>query len=115
MLLVAQRVKKFPLEQRDRYLVGIPTQSIWTTLPKIRQQSPAAYKPSHWQHQFLHSVKPRLKSSRYTTVHDPTAITSCHGSGVCRRHLNKETLVASQTSPCGICGTQRDIGIGFSE
>jgi len=111
MLLVAQNVTKFRREHRDRSLVGIPTHSIRTALPKIRQPSPAAYKPSHCQHQFLHSVKPRLTSNRYTTVQQPTAVTSCYGSGVCLQHLNKETRVASQASPSGICGTQRDIGI----
>jgi hypothetical protein len=33
----------------------------------------------------------------------------------CLRHLKKEIRVASQASPSGICGTQRDIGLGFSE
>ena len=115
MLLVAQQVMIFPREQCDLSFVGTPTHSTWTALPKIRQPSPAAYTTSHRQHQFLHSVKPRLTSNRYTTVQQPTAVTSCYGSGVCRRHLNKDTRVASQAIPCGICGTQRNIGIGFSE
>jgi len=115
MPLVAQRVKKFPREQRDRSLAGTPTHKIWTTLPKIRQPSPAVYKPRHCLHQLLHSVKPRLTSNRYTKFQQPTAVTSYYGSGVCRLHLKKEARVASQASLCGICGTQREIVIGFSE
>lgn len=112
MLLVALRVKEFPCEKRDRSLVGTPTHQIWTQLPKIRQTSPAAYTPRHCQHQLLHSVKPRLIS---TGTQKFSNLLQLRRSGVRRRHLKKEARVVSQASPRGICATQRDIGIGFSE